>query len=95
MIGRTPRQPRLLDRYWSALRFGRGQPSPPPGLDPDLARMAEVLARESAQLEPGDAFLNDLRQRLASQATSRTGRGWATPALEPRSRSLPASDDAK
>lgn len=95
MIGRTPRQPRLLDRYWSALRFGSGQPSQPPGLDPDLARMAEVLARESAQLEPGDAFLNDLRRQLASQATSGAGRGWTMPALDPRARPLPVPDDTE
>jgi YVTN family beta-propeller protein len=95
MIGRTPRQPRLLDRYWNALRFGSGQPSRPPGLDPDLAQMAEVLARESAHIEPGDAFLNDLRRQLASQATSGAGRGWTMPALDPRARPLPVPDDTE
>jgi YVTN family beta-propeller protein len=94
MIGRPLRQSWLLERYWNALRGAR-RTDPPAGLDPDLARLAEVLARESTQLEPTGAFLDDLRRQLRSQGMPGAARGWTAPALTPRPRPQPASDDAE
>jgi YVTN family beta-propeller protein len=82
-LHRTRSQPRLLERYWTALRSRPSAP-PPAALDADVARVATRLARAAGQFDARAPFADQLERQLLSEAglDPRTHGLWNVPALD-------------